>query len=174
MTERHPQHDAITAALRAWYSTAAPAMGYDVARRPFGFYLHHSAGVGEVTLSDAGLADVPALLADVRTYYGDLAVGLYIDDQKRDARLGPALVAAGCQRGAAESHLAHVGATPAVRRVPGIILEPMTEASLVEWSMTKLQGFANSEDEVSHRDNQVRPLEDYELDRPQVEAQQCV
>jgi hypothetical protein len=41
-----------------------------------------------VTVADAGPADVPALLADVRAYYGDTSVGLYVDDRqtRRSAR----------------------------------------------------------------------------------------
>ena len=30
-----------------------------------------------------------ALLADVRAYYGDASVGLYLDDRQRDATLDP-------------------------------------------------------------------------------------
>ncbi len=36
MEHRHPQHDAIAATLRAWYTTSAPAMGVRVERRPLG------------------------------------------------------------------------------------------------------------------------------------------
>src|SRR5215207_5914813 len=102
MDHRHPQHDAIAASVRTWYTTSAPSMGYHVERRPFGFYLRHPAGVCEVTLTDAEPEDVPALLADVRTYYDDPSVGIYIDDRQMEASLGPALVAAGCDRRAAE------------------------------------------------------------------------
>ena len=120
-------------------------MGYQVARRPFGFCMRHPAGVGEVTLRDIGPADVPALLAEVRASYGETTVGIYVDDRRTDATLGPALVAAGCTRVAAETHLVHLGAAPDVWPVPGVVLEPMTDATAVEWSTTKLQGFASSE-----------------------------
>ena len=146
MNERHPEHDRIAATVRSWYTTSAPSMDYKVERRSFGFYMRHPAGFGEVTVADAGPEDLPALLADVRAYYGDTSVGIYVDDRQADATLGPALVAAGCKRGAAETHLAHVGRAPEVGPVPGVVLEPMTEATAAEWSATKLQGFANSED----------------------------
>ena len=146
MEHRHPQHDAIAATLRSWYITSAPAMGYQVERRRFGFYMRPPAGFGEVTVTDAGPEDVPALLADVRAYYGDTSAGIFVEDRRADAIFGPALVAAGCTRAAAETHLVHVGAAPEVRPVPGVVPEPMTDATAAEWSTTKLQGFANRED----------------------------
>jgi GNAT superfamily N-acetyltransferase len=145
VNHHHPRHDAIAATVRAWYTTSAPSMGYHVERRRFGFYMRHPVGFGEVTVAEAGPEDVPALLADVRATYGDTSVGIYIDDRRVDADLGPVLAAAGCTRAAAETHLAHVGAAPEVRPVPGVLLEPMTEATVAEWSATKLKGFAGSE-----------------------------
>jgi GNAT superfamily N-acetyltransferase len=146
MEHRHPQHDAIAATLRAWYTTSAPAMGVRVERRPFGHYMRYryAPDAGEVTLRDAGPEDVPALLADVRAYYSDVPVGIYLDDRQADATFGPALVQAGCTKGTAVTHLVHVGAAPAVRSVPGVVLEPLTEATLTEFAVTKLQGFASS------------------------------
>ena len=146
MDDRHPQHDAIAATLRSWYTSAAPSMGVRVERRPFGAYMRSSQDDGEVTVRDAGPEDVPALVADVRAYYGAATVGIYLDDRRADAALGPALVAAGCTRAGAETHLVHVGATPAVRPLPGVVLEPMTEATIGEWATAKLQGFASSEE----------------------------
>jgi GNAT superfamily N-acetyltransferase len=146
MDQRHPQHDAVAVTVRSWYITSAPAMSYHVERRRFGYFMRHPAGFGEVTVADAGPVDVPALLADMRAYYGDMGAGIYVDDRRMDARLGPALVAAGCRRGTAQVHLAHVGAIPEVRPVPGILLEPMTAATIAEWSTVKLRGFASSED----------------------------
>lgn len=145
MDQRHPQHEAIAAAVRRAYLTSAPSMGYHVERRPFGFYMRHPAGFGEATLTDIQPEEAPALLADLRTYYGDTYVAIYFDDLQMDARLGPMLVAAGCKRGGAETHLVHVGPAPEVHRPPGVVLEPMTEASMPEWSATKLKGFAGSE-----------------------------
>ncbi len=145
MDRRHPHHDAVAATLQAWYTSSAPAMGVRVERRPFGVYMRYPPDNGEVTLRDVGPTDVSALLADVRTYYGDASVGVYLDDHQADATLGPALVQARCTKGTTETHLVHVGAAPAVRPMPGIVLEPMTEATLTEWAVTKLQGFASSE-----------------------------
>ena len=145
MDRRHPHHDAIAATLRTWYTSSAPSMGSRVERRPFGVYMRYPPDAGEVTVRDAGPEDVPALLADVRAYYGDASVGIYLDDRRSDATLGPALVQAGCTKGTAETHLVHVGAVPAVHPVPRVVLEPLTEATLTEFAVTKIQGFASSE-----------------------------
>jgi GNAT superfamily N-acetyltransferase len=145
MDGRHPHHDTVAATLQTWYTSAAPAMGVQVERRPFGIYQRYGPNNGEVTLRDVAPADVPALLTDVRAYYGDASVGIYLDERQAEASVGPALVQAGCTKGTAETHLVHVGAAPAVRPVPGVVLEPLTAATLTEWATTKLQGFASSE-----------------------------
>jgi GNAT superfamily N-acetyltransferase len=145
MEHRHPQHDAIAATLRAWYTTSAPTMGFHVEQRPFGLYLRYPPDAGEVTLRDVRPADVPALLADVRAYYGDASVGIYLDDRHSDATLGPALVRAGCTKRPALTHLGPGGAAPAVSPAPDVVLEPLAEATLTEFAVAKLQGFAGSE-----------------------------
>lgn len=147
MDRRHPQHDVIAATLQAWYTTSAPATGIRVERRPFGFYMRSRSAPAdsEVTLRGVGPEDVPALLADVRAYYGDDRVGIYLDDRQADGTLGSALVQAGCTKAAAMTHLVYVGAGPAVQPLPGVVLEPLTEATLTEFAVTKLQGFASSE-----------------------------
>ena len=90
---------------------------------------------------------MPALLADLRAFYGDGPATIMLDDRGMEATLGPALVAAGCVPRAAQTYLVHVGPVPEVRPVPGVTLEPVTEATIVEWSVAKLKGFANSEEE---------------------------
>ena len=83
MDRRHPHHDAVAATLQAWYTSSAPAMGVRVERRPFGVYMRYPPDNGEVTLRDVEPADVSALLADVRTYYGDASVGVYLSGTGR-------------------------------------------------------------------------------------------
>lgn len=147
MTERHTAHDEVARSIRAAYSNSYPSMGYHVERRPFGFYQRHDAGFGAVTVAGARPTDGPALLADARRYYGDMPFGIYIDDPALERTLGPALEAVGCQPGAVQVQLAHVGPAPEIRSVLGVVLEEMTDATVVEWCETKLQGFANSEAE---------------------------
>jgi GNAT superfamily N-acetyltransferase len=152
MTARHPEHDRVAAFIRSGYTQSFPEMGYHVERRPFGFYQRHDAGFGAVLLDGARAEDVPALLTDIRAWYGDCPVGIYTEGEDADARLGPALVAASCTRGAIQVHLAHVGAVPGVRPVPGVTIDDADETGIVEWTRVKLQGFASSEDEPDPED----------------------
>jgi GNAT superfamily N-acetyltransferase len=152
MAEPHTEHERITEFIRSGYTGSFPEMGYHTERRRFGFYQRHDAGFGAVVIADARPEEVPALLADVRARYGDCPVGIYTEGEAADARLGPALEAAGCTPGAIQVHLAHVGTVPEVRPVPGVTIEDVDEAGVVEWTRVKLQGFANSEDEPSPED----------------------
>jgi GNAT superfamily N-acetyltransferase len=147
MSDRHPDHDGVAAAIRSGFTESYPAMGYVVERRRFGYYQRHGAGFGAVLVTDARPEVVSALLDDVRRYYGDHSAGIYTEGDAADALLGPALMAAGCLASAIQVHLAHVGDAPSVRPVPGLTLEPATDETIVDWSRVKLQGFANSEEE---------------------------
>jgi GNAT superfamily N-acetyltransferase len=149
MNDRYPEHDRIAAFIRSGSTQSFPAMGYHVERRRFGHYQRHDAGFGSVLVEGARPEDVPALLADVRDVYGDCPVGIYTEGAEMDAALGPALVAAGCERGAIQVHLAYVGAPPELRSVAGVTVERTDEAGAEEWSRVKLRGFADSEVEPS-------------------------
>ena len=76
------------------------------------------------------------------------AISDLIDDREADARLGPALLTAGCSRADAQTFLAHVGPVPTALSVPGLTIEPATLTSnLEEYVVTKIKGFADSEAE---------------------------
>lgn len=75
------------------------------------------------------------------------AISDLIDDREADARLGPALLTAGCSRADAQTFLAHVGPVPIVLSVPGLTIEPATTSNLEEYVVTKIKGFADSEAE---------------------------
>ena len=148
MSNRHPQHDLVAEAVHSWDTTSFPELGYHVERRPFGFYQRHVSGqFGKVTVEDVRPERAGALVADVRAYYGDCAASIMVRDRQVDAVLGPALVAAGCVPGPAETTLAHLGPVPAAPEGAGVTVEPVTHLNLVEWATTKLKGFASSEDE---------------------------
>jgi len=147
MTDRHADHDEITESIRSGYTDSYPEMGYHVERRRFGYYQRHDAGFGAVLLEGARPEDVPTLLADMRECYGDTPAGIYTEGEAMDAALGPALVAAGCARGAVQVHMAFVGPAPEARAVPGLTIERTDEAGAEEWSRVMLMGFANTEDE---------------------------
>jgi ribosomal protein S18 acetylase RimI-like enzyme len=148
---RHPEHDRLVEVVRTWYSRSYPAMGYLREARRFGVYTRNPRVPGGMAngalLRGVAAGQVPALLADLRDYFGGGPVSLVVDDRRADALLGPALVAAGCSRGAAQAHLAHVGPAPESPAIPGLTIEPATEANLRDYAITKLEGFADGEAE---------------------------
>src|SRR5437588_8220806 len=103
---RHPQHDLLADAVRSWYTSSAPAMGYETEERRFGFYMRNprvpGGRVNQVTVRDVSPDRVPELLADLCAYYGAEPVRILIDDRPAAAQLRPALLAVG---------YAHDGAT---------------------------------------------------------------
>jgi ribosomal protein S18 acetylase RimI-like enzyme len=149
---RHPQHDAVVEAVRSWYRRSYPEMGYLIEERRFGWYGNAGpAASGRVTLRDVTPELVRELLDDVDAYYGGLPVSLFVDDREADAALRPALQAEGAEAGPGNSYLAYGGPPPEAPPLPGVTLEYATEASLREYAVTKLKGFANSEDAPSEQ-----------------------
>jgi GNAT superfamily N-acetyltransferase len=147
MTDRHPEHDRIAAFIRSGYTQSFPEMGYHVEWRRFGYYQRHDAGFGAVLLEGVEPADVPDLVADARAYYGDVPFSIFTEGEDADATLRPALEATGWIPGPIQIHLAHMGAVPEPRPVPGVTIERIDEAGAEEWTRVKLKGFASSEDE---------------------------
>jgi ribosomal protein S18 acetylase RimI-like enzyme len=124
-------------------------MGYQTEERPFGFYMRNVKLAGrstKVTLRDVSPEQVPALLADLRSYFGDGLVRILIDDRQTAERLRPALLAASCAHGGAETYLAHVGPVPYADPVPGLTTEAVGETNLVDYVVTKQRGFAGTEE----------------------------
>lgn len=149
---RHPQHDEVVETVREWYRRSYPEMGYLIDERPFGWYSNAGpASTGRVTLRDLPPDQVPALLTDVRSYYGSVPVTLYVDDRAAEAGLRPALESAGVAAGPSNCYLAYVGPPPETPALRDLTLEYATEASLREYAVTKLQGFANTDDEPAEQ-----------------------
>lgn len=142
---RHPDHDAVAATVRGWFTESAPEMGYHKEQRHFGVYGRHAAVGDEVLIRQLAPSEVDAFLADVRDYFGGAPVRLYVEDRALDARLRAALLDHGCALVDAQSYLAHVGPLPTAAPPPGLTLEDVTPATLETWVITKLQGFANSD-----------------------------
>ena len=146
---RHPNHEQVTETIRGWYSNSSPEMGYIKERRRFGVYGRNTFASGgrgnEVLIANLLPDDLPAFLAEVRTYFAGSPARIYIDDHATDEVLRPALIAAGCAWGSAQSYLAHVGAVPVARTVAGLTVERVDETNLEVFTITKIQGFADSE-----------------------------
>jgi ribosomal protein S18 acetylase RimI-like enzyme len=143
----HPDHERLRAEVRSWYCMPSP--GYQIVRREFGWYRRNLGFEGSacVIVEVAAPSKVPLLLSDARKYFGARDFELWIDDRSKDAALGPALTAAGCVESEATIYLAHVGAVPKAAALrAGLAIEAITAATLKDFVIVKLQGFANSEE----------------------------
>ena len=145
VTMRHPAHDAVAATVRGWFTDSDPEMGYVKERRQYGVYGRDPLGSGEALIRALTPDGVSDFLADARAYFGSAPVRLYIEDRELDARIRPALLAQSCVALDTQSYLAHVGPLPPIPVAPGLTVEDVTEATLREWVVAKLQGFANDE-----------------------------
>jgi ribosomal protein S18 acetylase RimI-like enzyme len=146
---RHPDHDRLCDEVRSWYRTSMPDLGYSVERRRFGFYRRRAHPVSSlIVLETATPKDVPEFVADAHGYFSHRPIEIWIEDPDLDATLGPTLITAGCSRAAANVSLAHVGSCPELVPLPSdVVVEPVTSATLVDYALVKLKGFANSEAE---------------------------
>ncbi len=147
---RHPNHDSVAAAVRAAYAQSHPEMGWVAEERPFGIYRRNikAPTYPTVLLRNVSLADVPALLADVREYFvgSTLPARVMIEDRDADALLGPALEGAGLELDERTRFLAHVGPVAEAASVTGLSIESVTERGLDEYEDTRVRGFANADD----------------------------
>jgi ribosomal protein S18 acetylase RimI-like enzyme len=145
---RHAEHDRLSEEVRSWYRTSTPDLGYHVTQRRFGSYRRHAEDPDSgLIIVDAMTPDeVPEFLADATSYFGSRVVNIWLDDKKRDAALGPALIAAGVSADKANIYFAHVGPRPERFQMPGITVERVTADTLMDYMLVKLKGFANSED----------------------------
>jgi len=143
---RHPDHDRLHQEVRSWYRTSA--LGYRVERRRFGSYRRHAEDPdsGLIIVDAMAPDEVPQFLADASSYFDNRAVNIWLDDRDLDAKLGPALVAAGASMDKENTFLAHVGPRPERVQLSGVTFEAGTTDTLPDYVMVKLKGFANSED----------------------------
>lgn len=144
---RHPEHDRLREEVRSWYRTSIPELGYHVEQRQFGSYRRHAEDPdsGLIIVDDLSPGKVSELLADAGSYF-DNRVNIWIEDERHDATLGPALIAAGASKLKANVHLAHVGPRPEQFQLSGVTIERVTADMLMDYVLVKLKGFANSED----------------------------
>lgn len=147
----HPEHDAVAQTVRGWFTYSAPEMGYLKEQRRYGVYGRHATAGDEILIRQCAPSEVADLLADARDYFGGAPITLYVEDRALDAALRPALLAQGCVAEETQGYLAHAGPLPSAPPPPGVTLEDVTPATLETWAVTKLQGFANSDE---------RPLEE--------------
>jgi len=149
MKDRHPEHERLLGEVRAWFTSTYPELGYVVERRRFGFYRRNTENpeLRLVVIDSMAPGDAPEFVADAREYFDNHDVEIWIEGRDLDAKLGPALVAAGCAKERANVSLAFVGTPPEPVPMAGITVEAVTPETLRDYAVTKLKGFANSEAE---------------------------
>ena len=157
---RHAEHDRLVKEVRSWYRTSFPEMGYHVERRRFGFY---GKAAGRIVVDTLTPGEISGFLEDARRYFGARSVEIWLDNEDADRALGADLVAAGCCRRNATVYLAHVGSRPKLPAQSDLSIEPVSAATLPEFAIVRLKGFANSEnqpaDEQIAREVEIRRSE---------------
>ncbi|MCD6404207.1 MAG: GNAT family N-acetyltransferase [Planctomycetes bacterium] len=145
--------DAATSAVRSWYSRSFPEMGYLTEPRRFGLYSRniraHSSRTNRVTVKGISLDEVEEFFADLRRWYDESPVRIWVDDRKTDEAIGSAFVKAGCVCQGAEVFLAHVGDVPVFCDVSGLTIEAVTAENLTDFASTKLKAFGDTESDPS-------------------------
>ncbi len=157
---RHPAHDQLVHVIPGWYTRSSPEMGYVVEQQAFGFYITNPKAphlIRNVLMRDLRPQDVPAFLNGIRTRFGTDPVRIVIDDRQLDAQIGPLLVAAGCTRHATQVYLAHVAPLPRSSAIPDLVIESVSLThNLLDYVITKLKGFADSEEAPHAKDVQAQ------------------
>lgn len=138
--------DDLTAIVRGWFHDPYEGMGYRAEKRRWGTYWSHR----QVYVAELPLEQVPAFLDDVCTYYSnedvpEVKVYLNLESREAEARLGPALLVAGCEPGVTQVFLAHNGAPLECPIVPGLTVEPAIEVNVRELVTTKQRAFSDAD-----------------------------
>jgi ribosomal protein S18 acetylase RimI-like enzyme len=143
---RHPEHDAIAAEVRSWYTQSLPNMGIQAEQRRYGVYRRNLKAPDYCDLVVQSLQPdaVPDFLADVRKYYGNHSVKISVYRREIDLAVRETLCAAGCSR-IEHTYLVHGGEIPKASSVPGLIVELVTHANLLDYQISMLKAFGNSE-----------------------------
>ena len=146
---RHPEHDTLVDTIRGWYTQSYPDMGYHTEERRFGFYSHNARSgsdrTNRMTLRAPSPFVAAELISDLRQYYADGPVQIWVDDPHEDERIGPLLEAHGCSRGTTTVYVAHVGEPPQTEAPHGVTVTAVQRADIDEYATVKLMAFSSSE-----------------------------
>lgn len=146
LSSRHPEHDAVAAAVAGWFTTSAPEIDYRVTEAWYGYLCRFGAlGSTRLILRLDEPSDVARALEEIAREHRGESLTLWVDDRERAARLDSALTAAGCEAKEATSHLALVGETSAPPPPPDLVVETVGETGLDRWSLVKIRSFEDSE-----------------------------
>jgi hypothetical protein len=145
---RHPAHDEIAAALRGWHTASVPEAGIVVVDTWYGCDRDaHGSDPPRVLLTIDRVDEVQAALADAYESLRTPEIGVYVTDRGRTELLEEALLAAGCERVRATTHLTLVGELHARTGPDGLCMEAVESADLPEWAALKIKCFEDTEGE---------------------------
>jgi ribosomal protein S18 acetylase RimI-like enzyme len=137
----HPERARLVQVVHDWFHGPFHAMGYDTEPRRWGTYWNS----GHVYTRGVPSDQVEAFLADIRAFYGDRSVSIYVDGHEVESVLGPALCAAGCTPAPSEIFLAHVGPVPSWPSASRLSVEAVHAANLRDFVTLRLRAFASLE-----------------------------
>ncbi len=146
---RHPEHDAVSAEVRSWYTDSTPSIDLAVVSTGYGFLTHSEsrAELKRLVLTVDTPGEVAPALSAAGDFLGTQAFDVWVDDRGRADRLAGALRSAGLEPDQNTVVLALVGDIRAERRTEGLTLEDVTDLDqLSKWVAVKIQGFADIED----------------------------
>lgn len=144
--DRHPDHEAVTAEVVRWFTNSEPSIGYRATDTWYGYLCDFGPlGGDRVILRLEESRRLPAALSEIRAGTRGRSLDIWVDDRERDESLGRALVAAGCERLNATTHLALVGELAASQGPEGLVIEPVGPEGLERWAAVKLRAFADDE-----------------------------
>jgi len=143
----HPEHDAVSSAVRSWFTASTPAIGLSVTSTSYGFLTDSDrANRRRLVLTLDALDGVSDALAAAARFYGTQAFDVWVDDRLRAERLAPALVSAGLEPAQETVVLALVGPIDAGPGPSDLAVENVVDAEqLEEWAEVKIRGFADDE-----------------------------
>lgn len=137
--------------VKSWYTCSYPELGYIVEERKFGFYRrNNNLSISEqVTIRNITLNQISDFFNDLKSYYNNNSVRIYIDKNDLEKKFRNTLIKNGCVKNSENIFLAYVGDAPENVVEPNLDIELVDEKTLADYVYTKIKGFANSEDEPS-------------------------
>jgi GNAT superfamily N-acetyltransferase len=166
---RHPEHDAVSSAVRSWYTASTPAIGLSVIPASYGFLtVSDRAELKRLVLTKDSPEEVTDALTAAADFYETSAFEVWIDDRLRAGRLTATLTSAGMEPVQDTVVLALAGLVRAGQGPENLTVEDVAGPErLPEWATVKIQGFADAEERPAPRQLQA------ELARRQAEWPVC-
>ena len=145
---RHPEHDAVAAEVRSWYTASTPAIGLSLISTSDGFLTESDRALcNRLVLTQGRAEGVADALARAAGLFGTSAFEVWVDDRSGAEHLTPALRSAGMEPVSDTVVLALLGSVRADRGPDGLVLEDVVDTrGLEQWATVKIQSFADSEE----------------------------